>query len=56
MGITRPLFVYFWSFQTQILQEKTVGISRIRTRFVGYFINKCYKALQVVPSINYSTP
>ena len=34
-GPTRPLFVYFHSFQTQILQKKTVDVSRIRTRIVG---------------------
>ena len=35
MGPPRPLFVYFCSFQTQILQKKTLGFSRIRTRIVG---------------------
>ena len=35
MGLPRPLFVYFRSFQTQILQKKTVGVSKIRTRIVG---------------------
>ena len=34
MGQPRPLFVYFRSFQTQILQKKTVGVSGIRTRIV----------------------
>ena len=34
MGQPRSLFVYFRSFQTQILQKKTVGVSRIRTRIV----------------------
>ena len=35
MDQPRPLFVYFRSFQTQILQEKTVSVSRIRTWIVG---------------------
>ena len=35
MGQPRPLFLYFCSFQTQILQKKTVGFSGIRTRIVG---------------------
>ena len=30
-----PLFVYFHPFQTQIIQEKTVGFSGIQTRIVG---------------------
>ena len=30
-----PAFFYFRSFQTQILQKKTEGVSRIRTRIVG---------------------
>ena len=34
MGQPRSLFVYFRSFQTQILQKKTVGVSRIRTWIV----------------------
>ena len=33
-GQSRPLFVYFRSFQTQILQKKTVGVSGIQTRIV----------------------
>ena len=32
MGQPRPLFVYFHSFQTQILQKKTVDVIGIRTR------------------------
>ena len=32
MDQPRPLFVYFRSFQTQILQIKTVGFSGIITR------------------------
>ena len=32
MGQPRPLFVYFRSFQTQILQKKTVDVIGIRTR------------------------
>ena len=35
MDQPRPRFVYFRSFQTQILQEKTVSVSRIRTWIVG---------------------
>ena len=35
MGQTRPLFVYFCSYQTQIFQKKTVGFSGIQTRIVG---------------------
>ena len=35
MGLPRPLFVYFWSFEAEILQEKTVSISDIRTWIVG---------------------
>ena len=35
MGQPRPLFVYFRSFQTQILLKKTVDFSWIRTRIVG---------------------
>ena len=35
MGQLRPLFVYFRFIQTQILQKKTVGVSKIRTRIVG---------------------
>ena len=35
MGQPRPLFVYFRSFQTQFLQEKTVGFSGTRTRIIG---------------------
>ena len=35
MGQSRRLFVYFSSFQTQILQEKTVGASGIQTQIVG---------------------
>ena len=31
----RPLFVYFRSFQTQFVKEKTVGFWGIRTRIVG---------------------
>ena len=34
MGQPRPLFVYFKYFKTQILQKKTEGFSRIRTRIV----------------------
>ena len=34
MGLPWPLFVYFGSFQAQILQ-KTVSISGIRTRIAG---------------------
>ena len=34
MGLPRPLFVYFRSFQTQILLKKYVGVSGIRTRIV----------------------
>ena len=34
VGQSRPLFVYFRSFQTQY-DRKTVGVSRIRTRNVG---------------------
>ena len=34
MGQPRPLFAYFCSFQTQILQKKTVGVSGIQTRIV----------------------
>ena len=34
MGLLRPLFVYFRSFQTQILLKKYVGVSGIRTRIV----------------------
>ena len=30
-----PHFVYFRSFQPQILQKKTVGFCGIRTRIVG---------------------
>ena len=32
IGQPKPLFVYFSSFQIQILQKKTVGFSGIRTR------------------------
>ena len=32
IGQPRPHFVYFRSFQTQILQKKTLGFSGIRTR------------------------
>ena len=35
MGLPRPLFVYFCSFQTQILEKKTVDVSGIRTWIVG---------------------
>ena len=35
MGLPRPLFVYFCSLQTQILQKKIVGFSKIQTRIVG---------------------
>ena len=34
MGRTRPLFVYFRSFQTQLLQKKKLAFGRIRTRIV----------------------
>ena len=34
-GAIFGLFVYFRSFQTQILQKKTVGFSGIRTQIVG---------------------
>ena len=34
MGQPRPLFVYFKYYKTQILQKKTEGFSRIRTRIV----------------------
>ena len=33
-GPPRPLFVYFSSFRTQILQKNNVGVSGIRTRIV----------------------
>ena len=35
MGQPRPVFVYFRSFQTKILQKKALGFSGIRTRIVG---------------------
>ena len=35
MGQPRPLFVYFRSFQRQILQKKTVIVSGIQTRIYG---------------------
>ena len=35
MGQPWPLFLYFRSFRTQILREKTVGFSGIRPRIVG---------------------
>ena len=35
MGRTRPLFVYFRSFQTQLLQKKKLAFGGIRTRIVG---------------------
>ena len=35
MGHARPLFVYFRSFQTKVLQEIAVGFSRIRTQIAG---------------------
>ena len=35
MGTPGLFFVYFGSFQTQILQKITVGFSRIRTEIVG---------------------
>ena len=35
MGQPRLLCVYFCSFQTQILQKKIVGFSKIQTRIVG---------------------
>ena len=35
MGHARPLFVYFRSFQTKVLQETAVGFSRIRTQIAG---------------------
>ena len=35
MGQPRPLFVYFRSFQTQIVQKKNVVFSGIRTQIVG---------------------
>ena len=35
MGQPWLVFVYFLSFQTQIVQKKTVGVSGIRTRIVG---------------------
>ena len=35
MGQPLPLFVYFRSFQTKILQKKTVGFSGIQTWTVG---------------------
>ena len=34
VGQPRPLFVYFRSFQMQIFTEKSIGVSRIRTRIV----------------------
>ena len=35
MGQSGPLFAYFRSFPTQILQKKTEGFSGIQTRIVG---------------------
>ena len=35
MGRTRTLFVYFCSFQTQLLQKKKLAFGGIRTRIVG---------------------
>ena len=35
IGLPQPLFVYFRSFQTQILQKKTTAFSGIWTRIVG---------------------
>ena len=35
MGQPRPIFVYFHSFQAQILQKKTIGFSGIQTQIVG---------------------
>ena len=34
-AIPGPLLVYFRSFQTQLLQKKTLDVSGIRTRIVG---------------------